>query len=157
MGRAVRNTLGVGILGKSGCGRRTSNNYENFAYGILVRESGLAGSPRPAQLYHISARLSIGKMHKKNLHFLCRLYRVALVRSHFKPSCVLRTIYIADGRSLCGGSVPHFQFTVLLRQLVPSHHRPFPLEVALDRLHSYSAKVRLLHPRCSLCLYYNRG
>ena len=80
-------------------------------------------------------------------------FRVALVRSHFKPVCVLRTICIAGGRSLCGGSVPHFQFTVLLRQLVPSHHRPFPLEVALDRLHSYSAKVRLLHPR--FLHYYN--
>ena len=41
-------------------------------------------------------------------------FRVALVRSHFKPVCVLRTICIAGGRSLCVGSVPHFQFTVLL-------------------------------------------
>ena len=50
---------------------------------------------------------------------------VASVRSHFKPifrfhhpsmathACVFRTIYIAGGRSLVGGSVPTFQFTVL--------------------------------------------
>ena len=50
MGRAVRNTLGVGILGKSGCGRKTSNNYENFAYGRRVRDSGSHHSERPGKM-----------------------------------------------------------------------------------------------------------
>ena len=75
---------------------------------------------------------------------------VALVRSHFKPFfrlsvCVLRTIYIASGRSLRAGSVPRFQFTVLPSQLVTSQPRPFKWYSV--GLHSYSAKVRLLHPR----------
>lgn len=77
--------------------------------------------------------------------------RVALVRSHFKPLCVLRTIYIAGGRSLRAISVPRFQFTVLLRQLVTSQLRPF--EWYSVGLHSYSAKVRLLHPRFMYLLY----
>jgi hypothetical protein len=86
-----------------------------------------------------------------------KFFEVALVRSHFKPLCVLRTIYIAGGRSLCAVSVPHFQFTVLLRQPATSQPRPFKwLSV---RLHSYSAKVRLLHPRSkvrslTLHIYY---
>ena len=92
-------------------------------------------------------------MHKNNRQDLVILPidRVALVRSHFKPLCVLRTIYIAGGRSLRAGSVPRFQFTVLLSQLVTSQLRPF--EWYSVGLHSYSAKVRLLHPRFMYLLY----
>ena len=93
------------------------------------------------------------KIYKNNRQDLVILPidRVALVRSHFKPLCVLRTIYIAGGRSLRAGSVPRFQFTVLLRQLVTSQLRPF--EWYSVGLHSYSAKVRLLHPRFMYLLY----
>ena len=112
------------IMGKIFLKRARSNNYENFAYGILVRDSGLAGGWRPDDYTTLPLACQVVILHKKNLHFLCRFYRVALVRSHFKPSCVLRTIYIAGGRSLCTGSVLHFQFTVLLSQLVTSQPRP---------------------------------
>lgn len=113
------------IMGKIFLKRARSNNYENFAYGILVRDSGLAGGWRPDDYTTFPHSCQVVILHKKNLHFLCRFYRVALVRSHFKPSCVLRTICIAGDRSLYVGSVPHFQFTVLLSQLVTSQPRHF--------------------------------
>ena len=93
------------------------------------------------------------KMHKNNRQDLLILPidRVALVRSHLKPLCVLRTIYIAGGRSLRAGSVPRFQFTDLLRHLATSQLRPF--EWYSVGWHSYSAKVRLLHPRFMYLLY----
>ena len=95
--------------------------------------------------------VKIDKNNRQDLVIL-PIDRVALVRSHFKPLCVLRTIYIAGGRSLRAGSVPRFQFTVLLRQLVTSQLRPF--EWYSVGLHSYSAKVRLLHPRFMYLLYH---
>ena len=127
------------------------HSAKNLSILPIDRQNGAAPTLR-APLNYITNKYKSQaiKMHKNNRQDLVILPidRVALVRSHFKPLCVLRTICIAGGRSLRAGSVPRFQFTVLLSQLVTSQLRPF--EWYSVRLHSYSAKVRLLHPRCSL-------
>ena len=102
-------------------------------------------APRNYTTFILSCqRVKINKNNRQDLVIL-PIYRVALVRSHFKPLCVLRTIYIAGGRSLRASSVPRFQFTVLLSHLATSQLRPFKWYSV--GWHSYSAKVRLLHPR----------
>ena len=127
------------------------HSAKNLSIMPIDRQSGAAPTHRAPPNYNTNKYESQAiKMHKNNRQDLVILPidRVALVRSHFKPLCVLRTIYIAGGRSLRAGSVPRFQFTVLFSQLVTSQLRPF--EWYSVGWHSYSAKVRLLHPRCSL-------
>ena len=49
-------------------------------------------------------------------------FEVALVRSHFKPLCVLRTICIAGGRSLAVALFRSFNLQSYVGNYAPLHH-----------------------------------
>ena len=53
------------IMGKIFLKRTRSNNYENFAYGILVRDSGLAGGWRPDDYTTLPLACQVVILHKK--------------------------------------------------------------------------------------------
>ena len=63
------------IMGKIFLKRSRSNNYENFAYGILVRDSGLAGGWRPDD-YTTLPRLSSSNFAQKKSALFCADYLI---------------------------------------------------------------------------------